>query len=115
MALTAKRIAKLLRKGEPGRHFDGLGLYLVIESRTSGRWERRYQLHEKEHYLGLGGARLATFQLDGDNSINASVSIHLAGPPNKSPVKTIARAMKRTPAAPRQKAFALGLPLGHRQ
>jgi len=26
MALTAKRIAKLLRKGEPGRHFDGMGL-----------------------------------------------------------------------------------------
>ena len=34
---------------------------------------------------------------------------------NKSPVKTIARAMKRTPGALRQKAFSLGLSLGHRR
>jgi hypothetical protein len=34
---------------------------------------------------------------------------------NKSPVKKIARAMKRTVGALRQKAFILGLPLGHRQ
>ena len=34
---------------------------------------------------------------------------------NKSPVKTIARAMKRTPGALRQKAFGLGLSLGHRR
>ena len=34
---------------------------------------------------------------------------------NKSPVKTIARAMKRTPGALRQKAFALGVSLGHRR
>jgi hypothetical protein len=34
---------------------------------------------------------------------------------NKSPVKTIARAMKRTPGALRQKAFALGVSLGYRR
>jgi hypothetical protein len=34
---------------------------------------------------------------------------------NKLPVKTIARAMKRTPGALRQKAFGLGLSLGHRR
>jgi hypothetical protein len=34
---------------------------------------------------------------------------------SKSPVKKIARAMKRTPGALRQKAFILGLPLGHRR
>ena len=34
---------------------------------------------------------------------------------SKSPVKTISRAMKRTPGALRQKAFSLGLSLGHRQ
>jgi hypothetical protein len=34
---------------------------------------------------------------------------------NKTPVKTICRALNRTPAALRQKAMALGIPLGHRR
>ena len=34
---------------------------------------------------------------------------------NKSPVKKVAKAMKRTAGALRQKAFSLGLPLGHRR
>ena len=33
---------------------------------------------------------------------------------NKTPVKTVSRALKRTPAALRQKAYALGIPVGHR-
>jgi hypothetical protein len=33
---------------------------------------------------------------------------------DKTPVKTAARALKRTPAALRQKAYALGISLGHR-
>ena len=33
----------------------------------------------------------------------------------KTPVVKIAKAMKRTQGALRQKAFALGLPLGHRR
>jgi flagellar biosynthesis protein FlhB len=32
----------------------------------------------------------------------------------KPPVKTVSRALKRTPAALRQKAYALGISLGHR-
>jgi hypothetical protein len=33
----------------------------------------------------------------------------------KTRVKTISRALKRTPSALRQKARALGIPLGHRR
>jgi hypothetical protein len=33
----------------------------------------------------------------------------------KTPVKTLSRELKRTPAAVRQKAHALGIPLGHRR
>ena len=33
----------------------------------------------------------------------------------KTPVKTVSRALKRTPGALRQKALALGIPLGHRR
>ena len=34
---------------------------------------------------------------------------------NKTPVKTISRALKRSPGALRQKARVLGIPLGHRR
>jgi hypothetical protein len=34
---------------------------------------------------------------------------------DKTRVKTISRALKRTPGALRQKARALGIPLGHRR
>jgi hypothetical protein len=34
---------------------------------------------------------------------------------DKTPVKTISRTLKRTPAALRQKARMLGIPLGHRR
>ena len=34
---------------------------------------------------------------------------------NKTRVKTISRALKRTPGALRQKARSLGIPLGHRR
>jgi hypothetical protein len=34
---------------------------------------------------------------------------------NKSPIKTVVRTMKRTAGALRQKAFSLGLSLGHRR
>lgn len=33
----------------------------------------------------------------------------------KTPVKSISRALKRTPGALRQKARVLGIPLGHRR
>jgi hypothetical protein len=32
----------------------------------------------------------------------------------RTPVKTVSRALKRTPGAVRQKAHSLGIPLGHR-
>jgi integrase len=58
MALTSKRVLKLLRRGEPDRHLDTRGLYLVIASKTSAHWERRFQLDGREHYHGLGSARV---------------------------------------------------------
>ncbi len=34
---------------------------------------------------------------------------------DKARVKTISRVLKRTPTAVRQKAYALGIPVGHRR
>ena len=61
MGLTSKKVLKLLRRGEPGRYFDKHGLYLVVASRDSAHWEKRYQLDGKEHYHGLGST--AAFSL----------------------------------------------------
>jgi integrase len=69
MSLTMKKVAKLLRRGVPGRHIDSdsgdpdrqRGLYLVVHHRDSASWELRYQLHGTPHWMGLGSAR--TFSL----------------------------------------------------
>jgi integrase len=76
MALTMKRVAKLVSRGEPGRHFDGSGLYLVIAGKAAAHWERRYQLHDREHYLGLGSA--GAFNLTEARERNRRVSQTLA-------------------------------------
>ena len=51
--------AKLLRKGEPERHFDGNGLYSIVSGKNTGHWERRYELHGKSHWPGLGSCALS--------------------------------------------------------
>jgi integrase len=60
MALTVKRIDKLMRAGKPGRHTDvgGVrGLMLCIESKTSASWALRYQRDGVARLMGLGSAR----------------------------------------------------------
>jgi integrase len=58
MNLTVKRIAKLLRNGQPGRHRDGevRGLYLCIGGKRNANWQLRYELHRRAHWMGLGSA-----------------------------------------------------------
>jgi integrase len=53
MALTSKRVAKLVRHS-PGRHHDGHGLYLQVFNRNSASWILRYVRNGREHMLGLG-------------------------------------------------------------
>jgi integrase len=76
MGLTAKRVEKLLRKGEPDRHFDGNGLYLAVTGKNTGHWLRRYELHGKGHWAGLGGC--AAFRLAEARERNRRISQHLA-------------------------------------
>jgi integrase len=54
--LSVKRVAKILRHGEVGMHFDGQGLYLVVENERNASWQRRYELHKRAHQIGLGSA-----------------------------------------------------------
>jgi len=62
MALTVKRVGKLLREGTAGRHTDrggdGVkGLYLCIKNQANASWALRYQLAHASHWMGLGSAR----------------------------------------------------------
>jgi integrase len=95
--LTVKRIEKLLRRGEPGRHHDGLGLYLVIKGLRSAHWSRRYELHHKAHWMGLGSA--FTFSLDEARARNRAASRQLADGIDPLQAKRAARAAQAAAAA----------------
>jgi integrase len=63
MALTVKRVAKLVRRGQEGRHLDGApngvrGLYLVVAGKGNANWLFRYQLGHRTRWMGLGSALL---------------------------------------------------------
>jgi integrase len=58
MALTLKRVAKLVHEGKPVRHADtgGVkGLYLTVTGKGTGSWQLRFQLRHRAHWMGLGG------------------------------------------------------------
>ena len=64
MALTVKKVGKLLRQGKPGRWLDdgGIrGLYLVVANQRAAHWELRFQINGRGRWMGLGSAR--TFSL----------------------------------------------------
>jgi integrase len=52
--LTARRINKIVSKGEPGRFGDGQGLYLQISQYGTAAWLLRYITAGRERQMGLG-------------------------------------------------------------
>jgi hypothetical protein len=76
MKLTVKRVAKILRRGDVGMHFDGQGLYLAVESKRNASWQRRYELYHRAHQIGLGSAK--TFKLAEARERNREISKQLA-------------------------------------
>jgi integrase len=59
MALTVKRVEKLISAGVPSKTTDGdvRGLMLVVESKTSAYWTLRWQRDHRTRHMGLGSAR----------------------------------------------------------
>jgi integrase len=51
--------AKVTKSGK-GKFCDGGGLWLVKDSRNTGRWSYRYQFENKSHELGLGSIHTIT-------------------------------------------------------
>jgi hypothetical protein len=56
MRLTAKKVAKLVRRGARGKYPDGHGLCLQVQHRDNSSWYFRYQRDGREHFAGLGPA-----------------------------------------------------------
>jgi hypothetical protein len=61
MALTEKRIAKLM---EPGRYGDGnrSGLYLQVKGPKNRSWLLRYERGGRERWMGLGSVNVFNLQ-----------------------------------------------------
>ena len=103
MALTVKRVTRLMRRGEPrGRYLDGgpngiRGLYLATESRTNASWTLRYQLDGRAHWLGLGSAR--TFSLEQARQRAKEARQRLADGVDPITAKRADRAAKKAAAA----------------
>jgi hypothetical protein len=55
--LSAKKVAKILARGEPGNFHDGNGLRLEIRSANSASWVSRFQVNGVERWMGLGPVR----------------------------------------------------------
>jgi integrase len=54
--LNAAKVKALLAKGEPWRHADGAGLYLVVTGKGTGWWMFRYSFDKRQREMGLGPA-----------------------------------------------------------
>jgi len=61
--LTAKKVAKLVRRGVKSKHHDGHGLYLQIQHRDNASWFLRYERDGKEHFPGLGPVHIVSLKL----------------------------------------------------
>ncbi|MBU8545776.1 MULTISPECIES: tyrosine-type recombinase/integrase [Roseomonadaceae] len=53
-ALTDAAVKALVKKGDPGRHADGAGLYLHVTGQGKAKWALRYMVAGKSRELGLG-------------------------------------------------------------
>jgi integrase len=58
--LKSKQVGRLVRAGEPGRHYDGQGLRLEIKGPNNASWVSRYQIDGVTRYMGLGSAKTFT-------------------------------------------------------
>jgi integrase len=97
MALTVKRVDRLVRRGERGKHFDADGLYLIVNGKRAAHWERRFELAGAAHWMGLG--RVAAFTLEEARKRNKAVSQQLADGIDPLAAKRAAKAAQAVVAA----------------
>jgi integrase len=102
MALTQKGMRGLIARGEVGRHFDKEGLSLIVASKTSAHWERRYQLNGKARTIGLGSVK--AFDLHEARERNRKITQALADGNDPLDIKRAEQEQRRAAAAAAVKA-----------
>ena len=99
----------------PAQKLCGLGSFSCASCSTSTRMQKKmcYRSGSKEEkVMAKTVVRKRVVRRDWTRAEVKELRQHSK---DKTRVKTISRALKRTPAALRQKARALGIPLGHRR
>jgi len=59
-ALTSQAVLKILRDAEPGKYFDGHGLYLRVDKNGAAFWVQRIMIRGKRREIGLGSPSLTS-------------------------------------------------------
>lgn len=59
-ATSARGVAALLKKGVPGQHAAGDGLYLKVAAPGAGSWVFRYKIEGKTRRMGIGATNAVT-------------------------------------------------------
>ncbi len=52
--------AVFVKSAPPGRHFDGNGLFLLVEKNKARRWYQRLTIHGRRREAGLGAPPVVT-------------------------------------------------------
>lgn len=86
--------AKLRRLTEPGKHFDGGGLYLEVTAAGGRYWRLKFRIAGKEKRLALGVYPAVSLKDARDLAIQARQSIQAGGDPAEQRKTAKARAAK---------------------
>lgn len=86
--------AKLRRLTEPGKHFDGGGLYLEVTAAGGRYWRLKFRIAGKEKRLALGVYPAVSLKEARDLAIQARQSIQAGGDPAEQRKTAKARAAK---------------------
>ncbi len=86
--------AKLRRLTEPGKHFDGGGLYLKVTAAGGRYWRLKFRVAGKEKRLALGVYPAVSLKDARDLAIQARQSIQAGGDPAEQRKTAKARAAK---------------------
>lgn len=73
--------AKVRQALEPGKYYDGNGLFLRVEPTGSKRWVQRLTIHGKQREIGLGAADLVTLAEARDAAIENRKLARAGGDP----------------------------------
>lgn len=90
--------AAFVKSAPPGRHFDGQGLFLLVERNGARRWGQRLTVRGKRRELGLGGWPVVTLAEAREKALENRRAARAGDSPvstrvNQTPVLTFSEAV----------------------